>query len=133
MFMSVEISILSALGAPGTEASTRTLVAGVGGSTLGQEGQKPERKNARVERGKRVRAGELPFTGPRTGQSAQWLVLGLGSVCLGMLFVAASSPGPRLKKLATPLWRGLVRAAACGYPQDSSIFDIERSAEKRET
>jgi hypothetical protein len=118
------LATANAVGAPGASASTQRLVAGAPRPATAPRSQPAKRKDAKVEQGKRVQAGDLPVTGRKT---AQWLALGVGSVGLGILLVLGSQPRAPLRRLTAPVWNGLVRAAACGYPHDGSIFELERN------
>jgi hypothetical protein len=107
----------------GARASTRTLMAGTSHTILGQQDEEGEGEGAKVGEGRRLRAGQLPRTGPNT---AAWIALAVVSVLLGVGLLAAAMPRRGLGWLWAPLAARLVRAASCGYPLDDGIFDVER-------
>lgn len=93
-----------------------------------QQDQDRKRKDTKVGMGQRVKAGDLPRTGPR---AIHWIVIGAFALVLGSLLVAGMRPGSHSSLLAAPLWRLLVNAAACGYPRDAGLYDLERQSRPR--
>jgi hypothetical protein len=99
------------------------MVAETSDGPLAQQGRDNEGEGTRVGDGRRVRAGQLPFTGRVT---AQWIALAITSVLVGAAFVAAATPTRYFRRAFTPVGARLVRAASCGYPLECRMFDLER-------
>lgn len=113
----------SAVAAVGARSSTRAVAAESSIDRLAQQGQDDE-EGARVGKGRRVRAGRLPFTGRVT---AQWIALAVASVLVGAGFVTAATPARAVRSVLAPLGARLVRAASCGFELEVRIFDVERA------
>jgi hypothetical protein len=114
----------TAVAATGSRSSTRTMVAGTSNGPLAQQGRDNEGEGTRVGDGRRVRAGQLPFTGRIT---AQWIALAITSVLVGAGLVTTATPARTVRNVLTPLGDRLVRAASCGYRLEDRLFDVERA------